>query len=538
MKRNSVGGIITKATLLLFYNGNICYEGSGNSWYLWRSQDTRWSATSGDPRTCNMASVASATSSSTAKGAVINGLCGISNGQIVTSAPMTALCTTGTASKVAGTSAFTWTCAGSGGGTIASCVAGSGGGCAISAKVGVSDLHDPADVGGNTATVACFLNSLGVNSHLNYTDPVNNNPSGEIMELQYLGINRIRDEVNGTAAFNQVANAGNVFDVLFEDTWGDTAQDLPGWISMLNQFEQSNPKSIDIFEGPNELNAQEVLYHGVSTVGSPATAVAIQKAEYADIKGDSILSNVLVMNNSINLGSSSSAQAQSYMAAEGNMDAEADIGNVHIYSHSSPPQSIILSTQWGIPNARETVPNKPVIISEFGFTTPVDVGEQQAAPLTLFGLADAFKDGVERMYIYNLIDGNTGNGNTEDNFGLFHSDGTPKAAATAIHNMTTILNASNGPNGQNFGATATPSISDLPSSDTVMKLANGQGGYDLMVWNEQGSTGRLTVNFGATYSRVNVYDPVQSATPLQTFSGVSQVSVNPTRNLLIVTTTP
>ena len=52
-----------------------------------------------------------------------NGSCGTSNGTTLTSAPTANLCTAGTVSSVTGTGPWYWTCAGSNGGTNASCSA-------------------------------------------------------------------------------------------------------------------------------------------------------------------------------------------------------------------------------------------------------------------------------------------------------------------------------------------------------------------------------------------------------------------------------
>ena len=54
---------------------------------------------------------------------LINGACGSSNGASLTSAPTTNLCTAGAASTVSGSGPWVWTCAGSGGGTTATCSA-------------------------------------------------------------------------------------------------------------------------------------------------------------------------------------------------------------------------------------------------------------------------------------------------------------------------------------------------------------------------------------------------------------------------------
>ena len=53
----------------------------------------------------------------------VNGACGASNGSLLTSAPTTGLCTAGTASTISGSGPWTWSCAGSNGGTTQSCSA-------------------------------------------------------------------------------------------------------------------------------------------------------------------------------------------------------------------------------------------------------------------------------------------------------------------------------------------------------------------------------------------------------------------------------
>ena len=72
-------------------------------------------------------------------GASIPGVCGASSGLALSSAPVTNLCSAGTASAVSGTGPWAWTCAGSGGGSTASC--------------GATLLEIPS--GGASAVVAC-----------------------------------------------------------------------------------------------------------------------------------------------------------------------------------------------------------------------------------------------------------------------------------------------------------------------------------------------------------------------------------------------
>ena len=65
----------------------------------------------------------SVTSYSVAGGSRINGQCGSANGRTLPSAPTTNLCSIGAPSAVSGTGPWSWTCAGSNGGTSASCSA-------------------------------------------------------------------------------------------------------------------------------------------------------------------------------------------------------------------------------------------------------------------------------------------------------------------------------------------------------------------------------------------------------------------------------
>lgn len=135
------------------------------------------------------------------------------------------------------------------------------------------------------------------------------------------------------------------------------------------------------------------------------------------------------------------------------------------------------------------------------------------------------------IFIYELMDGGTGDDNDEDNYGLFHTDGTAKAAATSIHNMTTILAATN--TSGNSTSSPTPTVSGLSSTGNSLALVNGVGGYDVLVWDE-GNGSTATINLGASYTTVNVYDPVQGTSPIQTFNNVSQVTLQVSTDLLIV----
>jgi hypothetical protein len=164
---------------------------------------------------------------------------------------------------------------------------------------------------------------------------------------------------------------------------------------------------------------------------------------------------------------------------------------------------------------------------------------------------DAAKDGISKTYLYQLMDAyQPGSPQGDDGFGLFDPNNAPKEAATAIHNLTTIL-ADNGAGSSTF--TTTPlnySVAGLPSTGNNMLMEKSNGAYDIVVWNEphiwNGLTGteitaptvNVNVQLGATYSDVAVFDPLLGSTPIQTLTQVSSVQLGITDHPLIVEIEP
>ena len=106
----------------------------------------------------------------------------------------------------------------------------------------------------------------------------------------------------------------------------------------------------------------------------------------------------------------------------------------------------------------------------------------------LYNLNTLFENalhGISRTYLYELVDLNSSSTNTSsnDHFGEFHDDWTPKAGATAIHNLTNILQGAGG------GTASGPlySVSGLPGTGHTFFSAAEQRSISL-----SGSTPRFT----------------------------------------------
>ena len=108
---NALGFLKTNVT------GNCAYYS-----YKFGSLPSKFSTSpvSCNPTTWSFYATLTASSSGTSS---VNGACGSSNGGSLASAPTANLCSAGTASTVSGSGPWSWSCAGSGGGTTATCSA-------------------------------------------------------------------------------------------------------------------------------------------------------------------------------------------------------------------------------------------------------------------------------------------------------------------------------------------------------------------------------------------------------------------------------
>jgi hypothetical protein len=127
--------------------------------------------------------------------AAVNGACSTSNGQTLVSTP-TNLCGTGTASAISGTGPWSWTCAGSNGGTTASCsaqLASSSSDPTVGVLPSYNDTYANwknaglQSVGGipTRTTVCATVNPLGggKDDFTNIQNAINNCPTGEVVQL-------------------------------------------------------------------------------------------------------------------------------------------------------------------------------------------------------------------------------------------------------------------------------------------------------------------------------------------------------------------
>ena len=388
------------------------------------------------------------------------------------------------------------------------------------------------------------VQSWGVNTALTFGNSYANTAE-VVSELNYIGIDLIRDHVPGPdtygqSVFHEVTAAGIKLDLLVS-TGGD--QNLATWLSDLDLLVQNNPGSVTAIEGSNEINIWPITFNGLSGM---AAGASWQKALYNGIKSDPNLAGIPVY--SLTLGGGTPDQ---YLAL-GNLSAYATYGNAHIYpggEQSNAPASWFLGPGSYYQYSATDTPSDPTVITEFGYYTTPDnsggVNQDVQAKYELDALFDAQAAGAPAIYLYELMDGDP-----TDTYGMFNSDGTPKEAANALHNLTAILQDT-GPNAATFATgSLNYSINNLPSTGNSLLMEKSDGAFDIVVWNEPqiwdqnnateviAPTSSVTVKLGATYSSVEVFDPLQGTAPIETLSNTGQVQIALTDHPLIVEVEP
>ncbi|MGY3346625.1 MULTISPECIES: RHS repeat protein [unclassified Bradyrhizobium] len=382
-----------------------------------------------------------------------------------------------------------------------------------------------------------FLNSIGVNTHAGFGWTDYNNLAMMDDDLKYLGVTHLRDAMATNPAAQPVvdglAAAGYKFDFLVSSALPQLGSaGVQDYVAALDKFLASHPGSISAIEGLNEANNQPFSYNGSSSLSA---AAQFQSLLYQAVKADGTLSSIPVYNLSLAYN-----DPQGYDQL-GNMSGSVDYANAHAYvSTGSTTASSIAATLSAVEAA---APGKPVVISETGYTTQADtqylgVDETVQAKSILNTLVDAYKAGVSSTYLYELFDRNssTNDTNPEDKYGLFHSDGTPKLAATAIHNLTTIL-ADDGTGGHQPTDPLNYTLSNMPDSGNSMVLGKSNGAYELVVWAEpslwndttntetSNPTQTVTVNLGGVHHSVKVYDTMAGTTAIASYADVSSITL-------------
>jgi hypothetical protein len=381
-------------------------------------------------------------------------------------------------------------------------------------------LTRPAALIGPVRRADDFVNSIGINLHLSYFRTPYGTGWASIVKprLLALGVRHVRD--GGSVVpddhwmqlvygrMGELADQGIHFDLIISPAQG--TQDY----SIVHQFDrlvQYAGPAVEAFEGLNE--------HDLS--GRPDWVREVrecQAALYRAVKNDPRTAGLPVYGPS--MGHAANA------AAVGDLSRYMDYGAIHPYPGGKPPLTNLPDheTRTAVINGSHAL-----VASETGYHTAMQwtgghppVSEAAMARYVPRIFLEYFDAGIQRTYLYELIDEGSDPADREMSFGLLRSDGSEKPAYAALRNLITIL--------RDPGPPFAPGPFDYTlAGDTTgvrsLVLARRDGRFDLILWQDAMSydvdrrvetvAADRTVTLQLPAERtVLLYRPVTSATPL------------------------
>jgi len=426
--------------------------------------------------------------------------------------------------------------------------------CSVS--LAVSSVYAAPDSASGVTAVSSnsFLNSLGVNTHV----AQGYKPESYLEPLQYLGVRNIRDggtpdRLPGLLMLH--GKAGVQVDVV-----GVKVHNI---ISTAKNLAEAG--ALMAIEGPNEPNNFPVTYQGQKGGGKDSwvPVALIQKELYSAVKNDPELRQYPVFHVSEGGGEFDNVGMQFLTIPQGSGTLMpdgtqfADYANTHNYVSGNHAGYVdnqawkaadpTLKDHWdglyveygvtwrkhfsGYSNAQlETLPR---VTTETGWDTEANPGGERVQGIVLVNtLLAQFKRGWKYTFIYEVGDGEGSKGHQ----GLYHPDGTPKLAATYIHNLTSILADNHAvPN----PAKLAYSIANEPDTVHDLLLQKSNGAFELVVWGEQVSgSNNVAIHLGSAHAKVKIYDITTGTQPVQTLVNVSSIPLTVSDHAMIVEILP
>jgi len=428
-------------------------------------------------------------------------------------------------------------------------------------------------------TASSFVDSIGINIHLNYTIYSSNYDAIVKPKLQALGVSHARQ---GLADMNNFSQMAIRFSQLSNPT-GGTPPIKFDFVASGNHISSSSPHN------PCFLPKLNVLINGGQIPCGPqsgqqlSVAVKIEAMESAnepdhcpssnpicggfsnpsnwfekskrindnwpdDVLQDSQLLRTALRNNGPTTNVEAIAPSLvwlayygaeiyptgggsllNYMAALNSYVAR---GNTHPYCHV---QSIAACYNEKVAPHTNFFSGKPIIVTETGHST-ADYSEKVQAKYTTSILFDFFARGVERTYIYELLDDPNVASDTIRNYGLINEDGREKPAYVWLKNAITLLTG---------GGSYSPGMLEMnisAASDIQKVLLQKNDGsfwlqYDKSNRTDSDVTKPVTIGFRSA-KNISYYN-LESTSPYQTDSAKTSITLNvPDRIALLKITNP
>ncbi|MGQ9523943.1 MAG: glycosyl hydrolase, partial [Armatimonadota bacterium] len=384
---------------------------------------------------------------------------------------------------------------------------------------------------------------------------------------KYIGVRWLRAGIEGDVSIDDYTQLHKATGVRFSWGLGSGGSDIRKLISTARQVAAAG--MLLAFEGPNEPNNWRITYNG-EVGGGDGTWLPVAKLQrdlYTAVKSDPMLRKYPVWSISENGAETDNVGLQFLTIPKGSGTLMpdgtkyADYANCHNYiSHPAWPglhdnQTWIaadptpackvdgLYGNYGLTWRKRysgyssaDLLALPRVTTETGILIGDGITEELQGCLFLTMYLAQFKRGWSYTCIYLLRDRTDEAGNQQ--FGFYRPDHTPRKAADYLHNLTTIL--------ADKGTLRTPgrlnyTIANQPETVHDLLLQKSSGAFELVVWNERfgsGASDDITLNLGARFASVRIYDPTVGTSSVETLTNVSSVKLTLSNHPVIVELEP
>jgi hypothetical protein len=300
---------------------------------------------------------------------------------------------------------------------------------ALIAVVGHRESKPPVLRSGSLPAEA-FVDSIGVVTHLSYTDTPYGRAADVIARLRERGVRNIREATPPpTGPLADGLRAAHAAGIRATVASGDPESDPAAWVAEAVGVLGDGLAAV---EAPNELdNRDDPAWPAKLRSYMPALAAAARKeAPGAAVIGPSFID--------------SSSRSQ----LPGNLPG---LFNAHPYSGGELPEPTL---ELALGEWHATAPDRGAEFTETGYHNALNAtagqppaSEEAAAVYLPRLLLTAFGAGVRRTFIYELLDEHPdpGLGESEWHFGLLRNDFSPKPAFTAIKTLIAAVRDTPGP---------------------------------------------------------------------------------------------
>jgi hypothetical protein len=373
-----------------------------------------------------------------------------------------------------------------------------------------------------------FVNSIGVNTHLNYFDRIYGNFSLVEQELKSIGILHLRDGAHiQNDDYNQalysrwikLAGFGIRFDVVL-----DPRSNLgPVNPALLSRIDALSGHTIESFEGPNELDIS-------GRNDWPGVDRSFDRDLFNSTRSMAGANHIRVFGPSLAFASHSPQL--------GDLSQQIDVANIHPYPAGKMPSAVFPEQ---VDLAKVMAGPKAIVFTESGYHNALNdhrgqpgVSEAAAAKYIPRLFLEDFIHGITRTYLYEFMDEAPDPGLTdaELHWGLVRADGSEKPAFLAMKNLIAELNDTAEPAQLQHMDWAINSA-DPHIHDLLLEKSNGV--FDLIFWQEISSydlrsqkdienpsvSAQLTL--GRQAAQITLYDPVQQSQPIGAYQNTKSI---------------